>query len=210
MKKIIEFALFWALPFLGLALLFYLHRQQPRFDDAYFLFRLLFPALLMYAVVIVGAGYLKLWAFHTTYSIGGVLPQIGFLYSVIANVLGWVLHPVWQYHPFVFVVCMGILGGIAGTLFDWAIIHYGLLHHPFQRRNPDWSARKVVWMYGPRFFTFVGWIVGAGWLIGWQQQQNGGTEGLWWSLTWLMLIAFVPFGLYLRWASARNKAAEAP
>jgi hypothetical protein len=196
MKKIAEIILFWLIPFGGLALFSWLNRTYQWLAGDTFVFRLLFPALMMYLVVITGAGRFKLWAFKVNYAIGGVLPQIGLIYAAVANLLALAFYPFEHNAPLLFVGLMGLGGALAGVVFDYFAVQNRLLEVRVQRSNPGWDARSVVLSYGPRFFGMTGLLVGLGFLAG----------SCWMSLSAInpmvaavviAFLGFLPFGFYL-------------
>lgn len=204
MKKIAEVILFWLIPFGGLALFSFLNHTDQWLTDDNFVFRLFFPALMVYLLVFTSAGWLNLWTFRVKYALGGILPQIGLIYTTVANLLAWVLHPFWSDAPVMFVVLMGVGGAIAGATFDYFAIYYRLLEVRIQWNNPDWDARSVVFSYAPRFFGMIALIIGLGFLAGSRWMEMSDINPMVAAFV-IAFLGFLPFGLYLYFVMTKIK-----
>jgi hypothetical protein len=202
MKKTIEITWFWIIPFAGLFGLWFYQAKNIPIEPSTFMFRLLYPTLMMYFVVGLGAGFLKLWAFRVSYNLAGVLPQIGLVYSVVCNVLALFLDVFFAENPYFFVLLMGLGGGILGCLYDIPIIRHGLLWVKVQEQRPELGAWGVVKNYGPLFFSAIGTIIGLGFVIA-EKLINAGDAVLFWAFLFA-LGSFVPFAIYLSWLVQRK------
>jgi hypothetical protein len=193
-RTIIELIFFWILPFVGLALLCY-HWQLTRdFSLDYLVFKFIFPILLMYWVVVTGAGYFRYWSFHTTYTIKNVLPQIGIIYSVVLNFANVFVFPSID-NPLLFLLLTALSCGVLGTLYDIPIVHYGLLKVKSSRKRQFRSTLERVLNYGPAFFSFTGLVNGGGLLIGYQLVEQQQLNPLFVAVC-LSLFFYLPFLLF--------------
>ncbi|MFP4095439.1 MAG: hypothetical protein ACLFUB_13185 [Cyclobacteriaceae bacterium] len=200
MKKVVEIIWFWLLPLTGI---YWLIAKTGSVEaNSYFYYRVLFPALMMYLVVGSGAGYLKLWQFKTAYSISGVLPQIGIIYTVMASGLFEGFTQIMAADSPWLIPAMTVGGGLIGTLYDIPLLRYGLLKTRHQGKTATATAMK----YGPIFFSFVGFIVGSGYLLGgWLYLQWG-----WAKAALLMAVTCsLPFLMFFYSVSRKNRLRKA-
>jgi hypothetical protein len=194
MKKLIEITWFWVIPFGGLLALGFYQANNTILEPDIFLFRLLYPTLMMYFVVGLGAGYFKLWAFRVPYTLAGVLPQIGLVYSVVCNALALGLQLFLGEKGFLFVLCMALGGGLLGCWYDIPIVRHGLLWVKVQENRPELGAWAVVKNYGPLFFSAIGLLGGLGFVIAEHVIESSGSAFCWAVL--FALVSFLPFAIY--------------
>lgn len=171
MKTFTKFLFFYAIPIFGIPYVFYFYSRIETLDQV--LFRILFPALLMWIVVGFGAGYLRMWGFFQTFQIRQVIPQIGLIYSAITNLLACFYFGLMETNPVHYVFMTTVVGGIAGCLYDFPILKYGFLRVRTQELNRQASTFKILLSYGPRFFSMVGFVIGSGMLFGNLLLQKG-------------------------------------
>jgi hypothetical protein len=203
MKKTIEIIFFWLLPILGFYIIILSWQNTPLYSLNYLIFKLLFPILLMTVVVSTGAGYLKLWSFHTRYTVNNVLPQISIIYSTVLNLSDFYT---FQFigSPILYIILISIFLGFAGTIFDIPVVHYELLKVKTSRKKQFKNAVEKVLIYGPYFFSMVGLINGLGLLAGYQLVEGQNYNPF--AVALLMAVAcFIPFFIYFKLQVPKRK-----
>jgi hypothetical protein len=153
-RLLIEILFLWVLPFASLWVLQIEFTKQ--FSASMGLFMLLFPAFTMYLVVGTGAGYCKFWYFTTSYSISGVTPTIGLIYSAVINLsvyffIDLLKEPSWLFMPLV-----GIGTAIYAIFIDIFLLGSGLFYLKSKQHPLGSNPVKHAFSYGSWFFTVVG------------------------------------------------------
>jgi hypothetical protein len=161
MKNIIEFLFFLLLPIGGTLLSYNYYQAQPDLSDSAIWFRLVFPALLMYAIVITSVGILRLWTFQSRFAVRGVPILVGFNFSAVANLLAIsISHCIVEVQMPAFALLMCLFGAVVGTLYDMTIIKFGLLKLIYHKKHPNASSWQVVKQYALPFFGITGLYTG--------------------------------------------------
>jgi hypothetical protein len=193
-RRTVELFWFWLYPFLTL---FLVYRQVARgHSDALGWFMVLSPALTMYIVVGMGAGWLRLWYFTTPYSPRGVMLTIGFLYSAVLNPFAVGLLGVLPQHPIIFVLGVALGGAALGTAVDVFLLKARLLHVKAKHYPPGSPALPHALSYGPAFFSMVGLVNGLGLLLGYHRLTADSTALLP-TLALVVPVCALPFLIFL-------------
>ncbi len=153
-KTLIEIIFLWIFPIVTLVSLY--GEFAKLFSPSMSIFMLLFPALTMYLVVGTGAGYCKFWYFTTSYSIQGVTPSIGFIYSATINLSAYLVLPFLQEYPLIFIGLVGIGTAIFAIFIDIFLLGSGLFYLKSKAHPLGSNPLKHAISYGYWFFTVVG------------------------------------------------------
>lgn len=169
-RTLLEIILFWVMPFAPLTFLFFAHKGSlPLTLSMFFLF---FPALTMYLVVGIGAGYCKFWYFNTKFNIKGVAITVGLMYSSVVNVGAWLFFNWFESMPVVWVLCVGAFTAITGTVADIFFLASDLFYIKSKKFPLGSNPVKHALSYGPSFFGLVGCWNAVGLITGYVIYNN--------------------------------------
>jgi hypothetical protein len=203
-RTIIELLFLWVLPFAALAALYPAFSE--RFSPSVALFTLLFPAVTMYWVVGTGAGYCKFWYFTTSYSIKGVTPTIGLIYSAVINTAAYMALAHVPLQSVSFVVLVGIGTAVLAIFIDIFLLGSGLFYLKSKKHPLGSNPVKHAFSYGSWFFTLVGMWNAVGIWVGHQLVTESATS-LIVPLLVLPLLFAAPFMIYFIWRrGVRNES----
>jgi hypothetical protein len=205
-KLAIELFYFWIFPFLALWLSFQFISQHV--SSVFATFLVLFPALTMYLVVGTGAGYCKFWYFDTRYSIAGVLPTIGLLYSAVMNLITCLLlYYLLAQNQVFFVVFASLISSLSGTFIDIFLLGSGLFYIKSKKYPKGSNPIKHAFSYGFTFFGIAGFANALGVSIGFYQLEISKN---WVNPTYAILILApiiaLPFVIYFLFLLRKNNA----
>jgi hypothetical protein len=153
-KLAIELFFCWLLPFASLLFCFNFYEKSLSTEMAFFL--VLFPALTMYFVVGVGAGFCKFWYFTTAYAIGGVMLTIGLIYSTVINLATVLFISLLVQKSVLYIPLVGIFTSFMATFIDIFLLGSGLFYLKSKKYPLGSNPVKHAFSYGIVFFGIVG------------------------------------------------------
>jgi hypothetical protein len=191
-RTLIEIIFLWVFPILTIINLYPIFTQQ--FSSGMSAFMLLFPALTMYLVVGTGAGYCKFWYFTTSYSIKGVTPTIGLIYSAVINLSGYLVLPLLRERALIFILGVGVCTAFMAIFIDVFLLGSGLFYLKSKKYPLGSNPLKHAISYGYWFFTMVGMWNALGIYWAYQLFLSGQFSLL--NLLFLPIVFALPFMLY--------------
>ena len=163
-KLLIEIFFFWIFPIFCVT--FFFNHFEKTVSSNFALFLILFPAMTMYLVVGVGAGYYKFWYFNTKYSISGVLPTIGLLYTSCLSISSFFGESFLVTQSLVYLAFATLGTSLLGTFIDIFLLGSGLFYLKSRKHPLGSNPIKHAFSYGIIFFGIVGFVNGVGIYIG--------------------------------------------
>jgi hypothetical protein len=192
-RTVIEIVFLWVFPFVTLWTLYEAFKAQHSGEMS--LFMVLFPALTMYLVVGTGAGYCKFWYFTTRYSVAGVTPTIGLIYSAVINLSAYAVLPLFTERNGLFILLVGIGTAVLAIFIDIFLLGSGLFYLKSKNHPLGSNPVKHAFSYGSWFFTVVGmWNASGIFLVYDLLTKNPVSVAAW--LAIMPLIFALPFMIY--------------
>jgi hypothetical protein len=195
-KLAIELFFCWLLPFASLLFCFNFYEKSLSTEMAFFL--VLFPALTMYFVVGIGAGFCKFWYFTTAYAIGGVMLTIGLIYSTVINLATVLFISLLMQKSVLYIPLVGIFTSFAATFIDIFLLGAGLFYLKNKKYPLGSNPVKHAFSYGIVFFGIVGVWNALGISLGYHLITEN-RASLLKCLLMLPILFAAPFMFYFLW-----------